>query len=103
MLKLKEDRPQIKVLRVLRLIDRMAGLSLPKTVNELFGLMSDNYGCTRTLHRDIEMLETMGIVHHVGDRPTGRFGKSSFLYQINLQRSERLQLVAIQVIDGGEA
>ncbi len=47
MLKLREDRPQIKVLRVLRLIDRMAGLSYPKTVNELFGLMSDEYGCTR--------------------------------------------------------
>jgi hypothetical protein len=103
MLKIKDDRPQIKMLRILRLIDRMAGLSLPKTVYELFGMMSDEYGCTRTLHRDIELLETMGIIHHVGDRRIGKFGRSSHLYQINLVRSERLQRVAMHVVDGGEA
>lgn len=98
----KEDRAQVKILRIFCLIDRMAGWSYPKSVKEIFGLTGDYYGCERTLYRDIQLLETMGIINQTGTRPTGRFGKYAYLYQINLSRSERLQAVAIEVI-GGDA
>lgn len=97
----KEDRAQIKILRILRLIDSMAGWSYPKTVREIYDLTRD-YRCERTLYRDIQLLETMGIVHQTGSRPTfaNRFGQPAYLYQINLSRSERLQEVAIEA--GGD-
>jgi predicted DNA-binding transcriptional regulator YafY len=101
----KEDRAQIKILRILRLIDCMAGWSYPKTVKEIFDLTRDNYKCSRTLYRDIQLLESMGIVNQAGSRSTfaNGFGQPSYLYKINLSRSKRLQEVAIEVFTGGDA
>jgi hypothetical protein len=64
--------------------------------------MNDEYRCGRTLYRDVKLLETMGIVHDVGSRPNqAGFGPAARLYLINLNRSEHLQRVALEVIDGG--
>lgn len=98
--KRKEDRAQVKILRILRLIDRMSGYAFPKTALEIFDMNRDFYRCARTAARDLDLLQAMGIVNQTGTRRVAK--ADSKLYLVNLPRSERLQAIAIQVIDGKE-
>lgn len=98
--KRKDDRPQLKFIRLLLLIDSMAAMSLPHSVEDLFDRMRDHYRCRRTLRRDLSLLEAIGAVYPAGQRLVNK--SPTTLYMINLGRTERLQAVAMSVVDGGQ-
>ncbi len=83
-------RAQCKIARVLSLIDCLASFARPKSVTDLF--IDDGvrqlYSCRRTLYRDLELLLSMEMVIESGS-------KSLQFFELDLKRSERLQLVAM--------
>ena len=61
-------RAQNKVRRVLTLIDALAPLRMPFTIQEATQLLEEKSGsyikvCERTIRRDLELLESMNFVY----------------------------------------
>ncbi len=82
-------RQQLKTIRLLRLIDFLASQRFPKTVAELHRLMVQETGQRwhpRTIRRDLEVISALGLLD-----------ESEHGFKINLQRSERLQTVALKL------
>jgi hypothetical protein len=91
----KSYRAQEKTRRILELIDLLASFAYPKTLSEIWDHVHEQYGCRRTLLRDLTLLYEMRLVDEVGTRQTGRRGPGVTLYALSLKRTERLQEVAI--------
>ena len=83
------ERMQAKTLRILRLIDLLAGYRLPKNAREINERVCEitMFRCSvRTTRRDLEILKSIDLVK---ETPKG--------YTLDLRRSERLQEAALLV------
>lgn len=81
------ERMQERTLRILRLIDMLAGYRFPKTVREINSRVCDmmQTRCSlRTTRRDLAILKSIALVR-----------ESAGGYTLDLNRSERLQQAAI--------
>lgn len=80
------ERMQAKTLRILRLIDLLAGYRLPKSLQQINREVCEATGlrCTaRTTYRDLLILKAIGLID---ETPNG--------FKLDLKRSERLQCAA---------
>ena len=80
----------------------MAGFAFPKTIQEINDQLNEVTGTIhshRTVERDVWLLERMGLVTLNGLRPTKPHTPGANTFKLNLSRTERLQAVAIDLLD----
>lgn len=97
-------RPQKQVRRLLYLIDLLAAKVLFHTALEINAELNERLGCRfccRTTYRDLHLLAEMGFVR-IGSLPNQkrRGGPHRVGFRLDLTRAERLQEVAMVMIDG---
>lgn len=92
-------RAQDKVRRILTLIDALAPLRLPFTIQDAKHHLKEKSGdrikvCDRTIKRDLELLVSMNFaeVH----RETKKGSKDPALYKMNLRMTSNVELAAIK-------
>lgn len=103
-MKVEQNRTHNQLRRILTLIDMLAGFSFPKTAKEIKDQLNEVTGTThgqKTVERDLWLLESMGLVVLNGRRLTeSKHGLGAYTFKLNMKRTERLQTVAIQLLDG---
>lgn len=95
-------RAQDKVRRILTLIDVLAPLRLPFTLQDAKHHLEEKSGdrikvCDRTIQRDLELLVSMNFaeVH----RETKKGSKDPALYKMNLRMISNVELAAIKTTE----
>jgi predicted DNA-binding transcriptional regulator YafY len=94
------ERAQNKIRRILLLVDSLAPWRRAMTLSEIHTMMIDRLAdvtvCDRTLRRDLELLESLGMLHI--DRPNIQtIPATPWRYKFLLKRTEAIQGVAIEV------
>lgn len=87
-------RAREQVRRVLTLIDLMAAQPRSKTALDLRDLLPDRVH-ERTIQRDLDLLESLGLVHTVGKATHTGVRNPARLWALDLTRTERLQEAAM--------
>jgi hypothetical protein len=95
-----QQRAQNKTRRILLLVDCLAPCRRAMTLAEIHTMMIDRLAdvtvCDRTLRRDLELLESLHMVHiHRPDPQT--IPPKPWRYQLVLRQSESIQMAAIHM------
>lgn len=96
-------RAQNKVRRLLMLIDALAQLRMPFTIDDAKYHLEQRSGssidvCTRTIQRDIELLESMNFVYV--HRKAKRGDKVPTKYKMNLRTTTSAEMAAKKSKEG---
>lgn len=87
--------------RILILIDTLAplrrGITVEDLCNEINEVTGETY-CTKTILRDLIALHAVGVVTKEFKR-VHKVGRKTPFWKLNLDRSERLQMVAAKVME----
>jgi len=94
-------RAQNKVRRILLLIDALAQLRMPFTIQDAIHQFEEKSGskldvCDRTIKRDFELLVSMNFVYVYRKGEPGRGGSAGIVtqYKMNLTMTDNSQLAA---------
>lgn len=98
------ERAQNKIRRVLMLIDALAPLRMPFTLEQATRLLAERIGskvnvCERTIRRDFELLISMDFiyVHKRGKAGTRGAGSTPAQYRMNLRANPIAELIAKKI------
>ena len=95
-------RAQNKVRRILMLIDALSHLRMPFTINDAHFLVEQRDSsidvCTRTIQRDMELLESMNFVYV--HRKAKRGDKVPTKYKMNLRMTASAEMAAKKSKEG---
>lgn len=99
-----QKRMQLKLRRILLLIDTMAPIRQWLTIKEVHTKLTAREGCDycqRTVRRDLSLLKSMGLMDcRLGSPPQGNRLYQTELWRLNLSQSEPLQRAAIVLGSG---
>lgn len=97
-------RAQNKVRRILMLIDVLAPLRMPFTIQDAMDCLAERSGssvdvCKKTIQRDLELLESMNFAYV--HRAPKRGSKLPGQYKMNLRMTTNVETAALKASDRG--